>query len=75
MRRNLTGGPSIIFHRKQVKNETQIRNNPAHIVKSIVGYDANTLYLWCTAQNMTMGRPRVFRLNKNQKLEHVFDPT
>ena len=66
MRRNLTGGPSIIFHRKQVKNVTPIRNNPAEIVKSIVGYDANALYLWCTSQNMPMGRPRVYRLNSKK---------
>ena len=74
MRRNLTGGLSIIFHCKHVKNETLIRNNPAHVVKSIVGYDANALYLWCTAQNMPIGQSRVFRLNKGQKLQQVFDP-
>ena len=74
MRHNLTGGPSIIFHGKQVKDETQIRNNPDQIVKSVVGYDANALYLWCTAQSMPMGRPRVFRLNEENKLKQVFDP-
>ena len=74
MRNNLTGGLSIIFHRKQVKNETLICNNPVRVVKSIVGYDANALYLWCTAQNMPIGQSRVFRLNKGQKLQQVFDP-
>ena len=74
MRRNLTSGPSIIFHRKQVKNETLIRNNPTRVVKSIVGYDANALYLWCTAQNMPMGHPRTFRLNADNNLQKVFNP-
>ena len=75
MRRNLTGGPSIIFHRHQVKDVSLIRNNPAQIVKSIVGYDTNALYLWCMAQNMPMERARVYRLNSESKLlEKVFNP-
>ena len=28
MRRNLTGGPNIIFHHQQVKDVSLIRNNP-----------------------------------------------
>ena len=47
MRNNLTGGPSIIFHRQQVKDVTPIRGINDKIVKSIVGYDTNALYLWC----------------------------
>ena len=74
MRHNLTGGLSIIFHHKQVKDETQIHNNPDQIVKSVVGYDANALYLWCTAQPMPMGRPRVFRLNKEKKVFLLKNP-
>ena len=60
MRSNLTGGPSIIFHRCQVKGETSIHGNDEKIVRSLVGYDANVLYLWYTAQNITIVRPRVY---------------
>ena len=75
MRNNLTGGPSIIFHHHQLKDVTPIRRSNDKIVKSIVGYDANALYLWCTAQPMPMGRPCVYRLNSESNLlEKAFDP-
>ena len=63
MQDNLVGGPSIVFHCKQVAGVTSIHGNPEQIVKSIVGYDANALYLWCTSQNMPCGRPNVHRLD------------
>ena len=92
---NVTGGPSIIFHRHHKAGETKMRRpvydeskdsadpHPASmgeagsqsheaethpgaidlawvvqdgkIVKIIVGYDANALYLWALAQNMPCG--------------------
>ncbi|BFZ03070.1 hypothetical protein BsWGS_06109 [Bradybaena similaris] len=45
MRNNITGGPSIIFHRYHEKDRTYIRGNKAKMVKSIKGFDANALYL------------------------------
>ena len=39
-----------------------------------MGYDANALYIWCTAQSMPMGRPRIYRLNSKKLLEKAFDP-
>ena len=75
MQNNLTGRPSIIFHHQQVKDVTPIRGINDKIVKSIVGYEANALYLWRTAQNMPMGRARVYRLNSESNLlEKAFDP-
>ena len=75
MRRNLTRGPNIIFNHWQVKGESSIRNNDEKIVCSIVGYVADALYLWCTYQNMPMGRPRVYRRNSESKqLELAFEP-
>jgi hypothetical protein len=53
--RNLVGGPAIIFNRFHKKNETFIRNNKDFPCKSIIGYDANSLYLWAIGQKMPGG--------------------
>ena len=56
---NICGGPSIIFHRYHEKAITALRRNEygetAHPCRSIVGYDANALYLWSLMQDMPMG--------------------
>jgi len=50
---NVTGGPSIIFHRYHEKGKTFIRGSK--MCQSIKGYDANALYLWALAQDMPTG--------------------
>ena len=59
MSENLTGGPSIIFHRYHERNATRIRNlrygDEAKFVQTIVGYDSNALYLYCFGQPMPTG--------------------
>ena len=43
----VVGGPSLVFTRKHVAGETKIRSHKydlAHIVKRILGFDANSLY-------------------------------
>ena len=56
---NICGGPSIIFHRYHEKAITTLRRNEygdaARPCRSIVGYDANALYLWSLMQDMPMG--------------------
>lgn len=45
---NITGGPSIIFHRQHEAGETHVSKGPPpphEVVLSIKGYDANVLYL------------------------------
>ena len=49
----VVGGPSIIFHRKQIAGQTRIKGKD--LCKKIIGYDANSLYLNCTAQAMPCG--------------------
>ena len=44
-KQNVVGGPSIIFNRLHEAGVTYIRNNPNKPCKSILGYDANALYL------------------------------
>ncbi len=48
---SIVGGPSIIFNRYHEANKTKIRNGDK-LCKTIIGYDANALYLWAIAQEM-----------------------
>ena len=50
---NIVGGPAIIFHRYHEKDVTKIREEET--CRSIVGYDANALYLWALMQDMPTG--------------------
>ena len=51
---NIVGGPAIIVHRYHEKNVTRIRGG-SEPCRSIVGYDANALYLWALMQDMPTG--------------------
>ena len=50
----LTGGPSIIFKRYSKSGETKVRNGDK-VVKQLIGFDANALYLWAIAQAQCTG--------------------
>ena len=50
----MTGGPSIVFTRKAVVDQTYIRNTE-NICKSIVGIDASQLYPFSMCQEMPTG--------------------
>ena len=69
---NICGGPSIIFHRYHEKGVTALRRNEygevARPCRSIVGYDANALYLWSLMQDMPM------RWYTRQRAEKDFRP-
>ena len=56
---HVVGGPSLIFHRYHEKGVTTLRQNEygetARQCRSIVGYDANALFLWSLMQYMPMG--------------------
>ena len=54
IREDMVGGPSIVFTRKAVVDETFIRNS-GNICKSIVGIDANQLYPYSMCQPMPTG--------------------
>jgi hypothetical protein len=53
LKRNIVGGPSIIFHRYHEAGKTRIRGGK--LCKKVLGYDANALYLWAIAQVMPTG--------------------
>ena len=50
---NIVGGPAIIFHRYHEKDVTKIRGGEA--CRTVVGYDANALYLLSIMQDMPTG--------------------
>lgn len=54
-KKNLVGGPAIVFCRHQKKGETFIRESNKKLCQKIVGYDANALYLWAISQPMPTG--------------------
>lgn len=54
-KKNLVGGPAIVFCRHQKVDETPVRDKGEDLCKSIVGYDANALYLWSISQEMPTG--------------------
>ena len=49
----IVGGPSIIFHRYQEAGVTLIKEH--ELCKKVFGYDANSLYLYCTGKDMPTG--------------------
>ena len=59
IKKNNTGGPSIIFHRYHEAGKTKIREaeegEAAKPCEKIVGYDANALYLWALMQDLPTG--------------------
>ena len=68
MRANLKGGISQFFNQCQIKNESSIRKGPLIKVLSIQGFDANSLYLSCTAMEMSTGVPRVYWFNEQKNV-------
>ena len=54
IREDMTSGPSIVFTRKAVVDETFIRDS-SNICKSIVGIDASQLYPYSMCQDMPTG--------------------
>ena len=53
-REDMTGGPSLVFTRKAVLDQTYIRNTE-NICKSIVGIDASQFYPFSMCQEMPTG--------------------
>ena len=88
IKNNIVGGPSIIFHRYHEKDKTKIQKihyfginqwgyyADGKVVKRIIGYDANALYLYCMMQKMPCGKLvniDVTGLNYGRIWEHIWD--
>ena len=66
---NVTGGPSLIFHREIEAGKTLLRGNPSKKCKKIVGLDANALYLFAISQDQPVRRCTVRREENNFRPE------
>ena len=69
-RKFLVGGPSLIFHRFHEVDKTFIRGGDV-VVKTIEGWDANSLYLHCLSLDMPTDIPTIYRKEKMFAAQHA----
>ena len=72
----MIGGPSIVFCRHAEAGVSKIRSHiyreeDAKICRSVQGLDANSLYLFCSGQEMPCGKEKVFRCDPEEKNEII----
>ena len=80
----MIGGPSIVFCRHAEAGVSKIRSRiysrcdskagaklseDAKTCRSVLGLDANSLYLFCSGQEMPCGKEKVFKCNPEQSSE------
>ena len=67
----MVGGPVQVFTRYHEKDITRIRSHvyeeKSKLTKSVIGYDANALYLYCSGDIMPCGKDT---LNVEKKPYH-----
>ena len=59
----MVGGPSIVFCRYAEAGVSQIRSHiyeDSKTCRAVLGFDANSLYLYCSGQEMPCGKEKVF---------------
>ena len=60
LRTGMVGGPAQVFTRYHEKDITRIRSHvygeKSKLTKGIVDYDANSLYLYCSSDEMLCGK-------------------
>ena len=71
LREQMVGGPSIVFRRYHSRNKTFIREG-TNVVKKILGYDANALYLWAMTRQHATEHPIRRRLETGFKPERCY---
>ena len=71
----MIGGPSIVFCRYAEAGVSKIRSHiyseKAKTCRSVQGLDANSLYLFCSGQEMPCGKEKVFKCNLGEKDEII----
>ena len=70
----MIGGPSIVFCRYAEAGVSKIRSHiysraDAKICLSVQGLDANSLYLFCSGQEMPCGKEKVFHCDSDEASE------
>ena len=72
----MIGGPSIVFCRHAEAGVSKIRSHiyseaDAKTCRSVQGLDANSLYLFCSGQEMPCGKEKVFHCDPEEKNEII----
>ena len=82
----MIGGPSIVFCRHAEAGVSKIRSHiysrsdskagaklseDAKTCRSVLGLDSNSLYLFCSGQEMPCGKEKVFKCNTEEKDEII----
>ena len=68
----MIGGPSIVFCKYAEAGVSRIRSHrysgaDAKTCRAVLGFDANSLYLFCSGQEMPCGKEKVFSSNPEEK--------
>ena len=78
LKTGMIGGPSIVFCRYAEAGISKIRSQSgrgetreAKTCRAVLGFDANSLYLYCSGQEMPCGKEKVFSSNPGAKPERV----
>ena len=75
LKTGMIGGPSIVFCRYAEAGVSKIRSHiyskKAKTCRSVQGLDANSLYLFCSGQEMPCGKEKVFKCNLGEKDEII----
>ena len=77
LKTGMIGGPSIVFCRYAEAGVSKIRSHiyrgsdseKAKTCRSVHGLDSNSLYLFCSGQEMPCGKEKVFKCNPEAKPE------
>ena len=74
--KGMVGGPSIVFCRHAEAGVSKIRSHiyreeDAKICRSVQGLDANSLYLFCSGQEMPCGKEKVFHCDPEERDEII----
>ena len=72
----MIGGPSIVFCRYADAGVSKIRSHiythaDAKICRSVQGLDANSLYLFCSGQEMPCGKEKVFHCDSSEEQDEI----
>ena len=72
----MIGGPSIVFCRHAEAGVSKIRSHiyreeDAKTCRSVLGLDSNSLYLFCSGQEMPCGKEKVFKCNPDEQDEII----
>ena len=75
LKTGMIGGPSIVFCRYAEAGVSKIRSHiyseKAKTCRSVHGLDSNSLYLFCSGQEMPCRKEKVFKCNPGEKNEII----